>query len=78
MECPDSFPAAQESSGLVVRTLPNVDRRWGNSQAEILGIQLLDPSGKSVESIDHGEALTVRVSVRFKENVKSPIVGHIL
>lgn len=75
---PDSVPAVPQSWGLVVRTLPNVDQRWGTGQAEILGIQLLDEKCRLVDSLDHGERLTVRVSARFKEEVKSPNLGYIL
>jgi len=71
-------PHAHVTSELVVRSIPNIDHRWGNGQAEILGIQLLDKQGKPVESLDHGELLTLRVSAKFKQDLKSPIVGYIL
>ncbi|PYV39407.1 MAG: ABC transporter ATP-binding protein, partial [Acidobacteria bacterium] len=38
-----------EAAGPVVRSIPNIDHRWGNRQAEILGIQLLDQNGRTCE-----------------------------
>jgi len=60
---------------LVVRTLPNVDHRWGNRHAEIVGIQVLNSHGIRCESVDHGAPIVVRVSVAFHEDVSRPIVG---
>jgi lipopolysaccharide transport system ATP-binding protein len=62
-------------NGLVVRTLPNVDHRWGNRHAEIIGIQLLDDRGIPCETAEHGGPIVVRVSAAFHEDVAQPIVG---
>lgn len=59
-------------------SIPNIDHRWGNGQAEILGVQLLDSQGKICESIDHGESLILRVSVRFNEAISKPILGFVM
>ena len=61
--------------GLVVQTLPNVDHRWGNRHAEIIGIQILDGRGMPCESVEHGGPIVVRVSAAFHEDVAQPIVG---
>jgi lipopolysaccharide transport system ATP-binding protein len=61
--------------GLVVHTLPNVDHRWGNRHAEIIGIQILDGRGMPCESVEHGGPIVVRVSAAFHEDVAQPIVG---
>ncbi len=61
--------------GLVVQTLPNVDHRWGNRHAEIIGIQILDGRGMPCESVEHGASIVVRVSAAFHEDVAQPIVG---
>jgi hypothetical protein len=65
-------------SDLVVYSIPNIDHRWGNRDAEILGIQLLDESGRIVESINHGEQLTVRLSVKFNEALPRPNFGVVM
>jgi len=62
----------------VAHSIPNVDHRWGNGQAEILGVQLLDPQGRICESVDHGESLSLRVSARFNEAVGRPILGFVM
>ena len=61
--------------GLVVQTLPNVDHRWGNRHAEIIGIQILDGRGMPCESVEHGAPIVVRVSAAFHEDIAQPIVG---
>jgi len=70
--------AGLEAFDLVVCSIPNVDHRWGNRQAEILGIQLLDENGRLCEDIDHGGRLILRVSIKFNEAVTRPIVGFIM
>ena len=71
--------AAGDIAGdLSVRTLPNVDERWGNGHARVLGIRLLDPSGREPQSLYHGDLVTVRVSVRFDRPVESPLVGILM
>ena len=67
-----------EASDLVVRSIPNIDHRWGNRQAEILGIRLLDQNGRTCESLDHGGCFILRVSIRFNDTVARPIVGFIM
>jgi ABC-type polysaccharide/polyol phosphate transport system ATPase subunit len=74
---PEPKTAAPESP-LVVTTLQNLDHRWGNRKAEILGVQLLDPSGESCDSAFPGDALTLRTSIRFFEAVTQPLAGFFL
>jgi lipopolysaccharide transport system ATP-binding protein len=70
--------AAANGSGLVVRGLPNVDHRWGNRHAEIIGIQILDVRGNPCEIAEHGGNVVVRVSAAFHEDVDQPILGIML
>jgi len=67
--------AVTQSDGLVVRMLPNVDHRWGNRHAEIIGIQILDARGIPCEAVEHGGPIVVRVSAAFHKEVSRPIVG---
>jgi ABC-type polysaccharide/polyol phosphate transport system ATPase subunit len=73
-----AVPGEAVPSGLIVHSIPNIDHRWGNGQAEILGIELLDKNGIVVESLFHGDLLTVRISARFKQAVSQPIVGFMM
>jgi len=70
-----STTTVANGDGLVVRTLPNVDHRWGNRHAEIIGIQILDTRGIPCEAVEHGGPIVVRVSAAFHEDVAQPIVG---
>jgi ABC-type polysaccharide/polyol phosphate transport system ATPase subunit len=73
-----SAPRIGNDDGLVVRTLPNVDRRWGNRHAEIIGIQILDSRGIRCELVDHGASIVVRVSATFHNDLSRPIVGILM
>ncbi len=71
--------AAGDTAGdLSVHTLPNVDERWGNGHARVLGIRLLDQAGREPQSLFHGDLVTVRVSVRFERPVESPLFGILM
>jgi ABC-type polysaccharide/polyol phosphate transport system ATPase subunit len=62
----------------VVQSIPNVDHRWGDGRAELLGIQLLAQDGRIIDTIDHGEVLTLRLSVRFNQLVNRPSFGFVM
>ena len=71
--------AAGEAAGdLSVHTLPNVDERWGNGHARVLGIRLIDQAGREPQTLFHGDLVTVRVSVRFDRRVESPLIGILM
>jgi lipopolysaccharide transport system ATP-binding protein len=63
---------------LAADSIPNIDHRWGNRQAEIMGVQLLDSQGAVCESIDHGESVILRVSARFNDAVSQPNLGFVM
>jgi homopolymeric O-antigen transport system ATP-binding protein len=63
---------------LAADSIPNIDHRWGNRQAEIMGVQLLDSQGAVCESIDHGESVVLRVSARFNDAVSQPNLGFVM
>ncbi|MCI0422440.1 MAG: Wzt carbohydrate-binding domain-containing protein, partial [Acidobacteria bacterium] len=67
--------AAGGQAGLVVRSLPNVDHRWGNRHAEIIGIQILNTRGEPCDTAEHGGRILVRVSAAFHQEVAHPIIG---
>ena len=59
----------------VISSLPNVDHRYGDGRAEIIGISVTDPQGTPVHLIQPDCRIVVRISVRAKEAVQLPIVG---
>ncbi|MEW5975178.1 MAG: ABC transporter ATP-binding protein [Acidobacteriota bacterium] len=62
----------------VVLSLPNLDRRWGNQKAEVIGVQILDERERPTDCVHHGEAIKLRVSVRFHQRVENPNLGFLL
>ena len=65
------LPAPQE----IVEEIPNIDHRFGDAKAEIIGITVLDAQGVRVGLLQPNSTIVVRISVRAKENLDRPIVG---
>jgi len=59
-------------------TIPNVDVRFGNRDAEILGIGLYDEQGRPVNAAEGGQAILVRISVLFQGDVQRPNIGFLM
>ena len=76
------FPSADAQSlqapEEVVEDIPNVDHRFGDRKAEVMGITVLDVEGSRVASLKPDSTIVVRISVRAKENIDRPIVGFLL
>jgi hypothetical protein len=62
----------------VVETIPNIDHRYGDGRAEILGIAVLDEHGEPLHLLDPGISIVVRISVRAKGDLALPMVGFML
>jgi lipopolysaccharide transport system ATP-binding protein len=62
----------------VVRTIPNVDHRFGSAEATVLGVELLDADGHSTREIFGGQKATIRISVQFDSDIEQPIIGFTL
>ena len=59
----------------IIDEIPNIDFRYGDGHAEILGIAVCDDSGRRLSVLAPDSAIVVRVSVRAKSNMDRPIVG---
>ncbi len=70
-------PARSESvtAPEVVTEIPNIDHRYGDGRAEVLGIAVLDPYGRKLALLQPGEPVVVRISVRAREHLAQPNVG---
>jgi len=66
-----ALPAPQE----IIEDIPNIDHRFGDAKAEIIGITVLDAQGVRVGLLQPNSTIVVRISVRAKENLDRPIVG---
>jgi len=62
----------------LVDTIPNIDHRFGDARAEILGIAILDLAGQPIHLLAPLSAIVVRISARAIEDVTLPIVGFMM
>jgi ABC-type polysaccharide/polyol phosphate transport system ATPase subunit len=72
----ENMPPLPEEA--VVYGFKNLDRRWGNHKAEILGVCLMDSKGNECDAVYHGDLVTVRVSVKFLDAIEQPLFGFFL
>jgi lipopolysaccharide transport system ATP-binding protein len=59
----------------IVEEIPNIDHRFGDGRAEILGIAIFDQSGRKLRSLEPQSTAIVRISARAKANLERPIIG---
>jgi lipopolysaccharide transport system ATP-binding protein len=62
----------------IVETIPNIDHRFGDGRAEIMGIAVLDEQGRTLPILEPSSRIVVRISVRATAGVALPIVGFML
>jgi hypothetical protein len=62
----------------IVESIPNIDHRYGDERAEVLGIAVLDENGRPLHLLEPASRIIVRISVRAKAEVPLPIVGFML
>ena len=62
----------------IVDTIPNIDHRFGDGRAEVLGIAVLDATGQPIYLLEPSSSIVVRISVRANEDIMMPIVGFIM
>jgi lipopolysaccharide transport system ATP-binding protein len=66
---------AVQSPPEVVDHIPNIDHRFGDRRAEILGIALYDTYSNKLTELRQSSTTIVRISIRAKANLDRPIVG---
>jgi lipopolysaccharide transport system ATP-binding protein len=57
--------------------IPNIDHRSGDGRAEVVGIAVLNEHGQTLEMLEPGSRILVRISVRANQDVGQPIVGFL-
>ncbi len=62
----------------IVETIPNIDHRYGDGRAEILGIAVLDEQGGPLHLLEPASRIVLRISVRAKDDLPMPMVGFML
>lgn len=59
----------------IEESIPNIDHRFGDGRAEILGIAVHDSTGSKIHSLQPNTTIVVRISFRAKSNLDHPIAG---
>jgi lipopolysaccharide transport system ATP-binding protein len=62
----------------IVETIPNIDHRFGDGRAQIIGIAVIDEQGRTQHILEPSTRIVVRISVRATADVALPIVGFML
>jgi hypothetical protein len=52
--------------------------RHGDGSAEILGAELTDSAQNSVEIVESGEPLMLRIVARFRQDIDDPVIGFLI
>jgi lipopolysaccharide transport system ATP-binding protein len=77
----DDLDMAEEALARIPKFLthvPNVDHRYGNAKAHILGIGVYGKEGDQVSSVVQSDRICVRISVEFHNDVEQPNIGFML
>jgi ABC-type polysaccharide/polyol phosphate transport system ATPase subunit len=62
----------------VLEHIPNVDHRYGNGKARILGIGIFNSEGNPAAGAAQGDRICLRISVAFHDDVEHPNVGFMM
>ena len=62
----------------IVTTIPNIDHRYGDGRAEVMGIAVIDEFGAPLSLLAPDSETVVRISVKAKQAVDTPNVGFML
>ena len=71
-------PAAATQAPELVTTIPNIDHRYGDGRAEIIGILVADPDGRPLHLLEPGAKVVLRISARAKDAILNPNIGFML
>jgi lipopolysaccharide transport system ATP-binding protein len=72
-EAPNAEPAVEP-----VETIPNVDHRYGDRRAEVLGIAILNEYGEAVHLMMPQGRLLIRITLRANDDLSRPSTGFML
>jgi len=62
----------------IVENIPNIDHRYGDARARVIGIAILNEQGAPIHQLDPSTRIVVRISVRAYEHIALPNVGFML
>ncbi len=72
------LPHAPVRAPEIVDTIPNVDHRFGDGRAEVIGIAILNLAAQPVYLLEPSSDIVVRISVCAHEDITLPIVGFMM
>ncbi len=72
----DKSPRSKETPEFTDR--PSYTFRHGNGDAEVISVELLDPSRRRVEIVETGEQVLLRMYVLFHTPVEEPVFGFLI
>src|SRR5690349_893335 len=72
------LPRGRTQAPEVVESIPNIDHRYGDGRAEILGIAVLDARGAPLQLLEPAAPTVVRISVRARAEIAQPNVGFMM
>jgi len=75
---PRALPAGNTRAPEIVERIPNIDHRYGDRRAEILGIAVLDAGGTPASYLEPSTPIIVRISIRANEDIAHPNVGFLM
>lgn len=61
-----------------IEDIPNIDHRFGDGRAQIIGIAILDPIGRPLPELCPLGAMVLRISVRATQDIDLPLVGFMM
>jgi len=68
-------PGLHSAPEEIVEEISNIDHRFGDGRAEILGIAIYEENGRKLTQLRSSTTVVVRISARAKRNLDRPIVG---
>ena len=69
---------APASAPEIIERIPNIDHRFGDRRAEIIGIAVVDAAGNAVHILQPLSLVIVRISARAYDEIAQPIVGFLM
>jgi ABC-type polysaccharide/polyol phosphate transport system ATPase subunit len=72
---PESSRRSDAAQPKTTRRIPNVDHRFGDGRAEIVGIEVLNEVFEPISSLEPDSAIVVRITAAAKSEILRPIIG---
>lgn len=73
-----SVTVTQDEELKAEKNIPNIDHRFGDGRAEVVGVGLYDGLSRPRHDLYSGEPARVRVTVRYRQELPQPIIGFTL